>query len=433
MVEQSENLREMLLAMADDWRIIVVKCADRLHNMRTLGNIKKESKRERIARETLDIFVPLANRCGLYAVQAELQDLTFKYLWPDEYESLTARIRSDEFQRHSKAELDSAVQWAIDKVNNDPVMQEHGVKFTVTGRLKSLFSIFTKLRERKYENDLRNVHDLLALRLVLDYERGKDETDEEYEERGRWLCYHAYGLMDVSSAAHGVGFNMDVGWNTVTGQVKDYIAVPKPNGYSCLHALIANTKNRQRSVVEVQIRTGWMHSIAEYGVAAHWYYKEQEQGFKGGTEYSADCLQMVKELEDKIEDPMEFMGVVRKEVLCKRVFVFGPGETIINLARGSTALDAAFKMDVNLGITMKRAVVNGIDVSRGHTLENGDSFEIIRGDVKPTADWLNDAYSEVTKSHLRPYVLEARSSFSSNKGGRRKIIAREEMQSTLST
>ena len=174
MVEQSENLREMLLAMADDWRIIVVKCADRLHNMRTLGNINKEAKRERIARETLDIFVPLANRCGLYTVKTELEDLTFKHLMPDEYKALSARIRSDEFQTYAKAELNSAIEWAVEKVSSDPVLQEHGVKTSVTGRIKSPFAIFTKLRERKYENDLRNIHDLLALRLVLDYERGKD-------------------------------------------------------------------------------------------------------------------------------------------------------------------------------------------------------------------------------------------------------------------
>jgi GTP pyrophosphokinase len=341
-----------------------------------------------------------------------LEDLTFEYLWPNEYKSLAARIRSDKFQTHSKAELDSAVQWVTDRVNHDPVLQEHGVKTTVTGRLKSLFSIFTKLRERKYENDLRNVHDLLALRLVLDYERGKDETNEEYEERGKSLCYHAYGLINSGSIAQ-IGFagGVNAEWNTVTGHVKDYVAMPKPNGYSCLHAMIANNKSHRGSVVEVQIRTGWMHSIAEYGVAAHWYYKEQQHGFKGATEYSAKCLQAVKELEDKIEDPREFMGVVRKEVLCKRVFVFGPGETIINLARGCTALDAAFKMDADLGIKMERAVVNGMEVPRGYQLENGDSFEIIKGEVKPTAAWLNDAYSEVTKSHLRPYVLAPTSSF----------------------
>jgi GTP pyrophosphokinase len=200
---------------------------------------------------------------------------------------------------------------------------------------------------------------------------------------------------------------LDAEWNTVTGQVKDYIAMPKPNGYTSLHAMIANNKSRLGSVVEVQIRTGWMHSIAEYGVASHWSYKEQEQGLKGGTEYTAQWLQAVKELEalHKFEDPREFMGVVRKEVLCQRVYVFGPDGTIINLARGSTVLDAAFKVDVDLGIQMERAVVNGTEVPRGYKLENGDSFQIVTGNVTPTASWLDDAYSELTKSHLRTTMM----------------------------
>jgi GTP pyrophosphokinase len=375
--------------------------------MRTLAAVDS-SKRERIARETLDIFVPLANRCGLYNVKGELEDLCFQYLYPAEYKSLVTRIGSSAFQLHSQAELDSAVQWVAKRVSADPLLQKHGVKASVYGRIKSLFSIFTKLRERKYENDLRNVHDLLALRLVLDYARGKDETDEEFNQRGVDLCYHAYGLLDYGEVIDiGLGGN-DIDWNTVTGQVKDYIAMPKPNGYSSLHAMIANNKSRRSSVVEVQIRTGWMHSIAEYGVAAHWYYKEQEQGFKGGHEYSAECLETVKELEavKELKDPMEFMGVVRREVLCKRVFFFGPDGTIINLARGCTVLDAVFKIDVDLGFNMEYAFVNGERVFRGHKLENGDSVFFVRGKVTPTTDWLDDAYSEVTKSHLRPYFLD---------------------------
>ncbi|KAG5187971.1 hypothetical protein JKP88DRAFT_197923, partial [Tribonema minus] len=383
--EQAENLRQMFIAMTEDYRIIIVKLADRLHNMRTLRYMSPEKQRK-ISRETLDIFAPLAHRLGIWQVKSELEDTAFMYLYPREYRSLKKRLR----RRHSRYQraLEQSKAALVQKISEDRMLVDQAVNITVTGRMKELYSLWMKM-ETKYERKLDRIQDVVALRVVLDLQKRPEETVDEWKTRGVWLCYHVLGLVQHLP-----------GCQPVPSQVKDYISFPKPNGYQSLHTTIM----REGQVVEVQIRTGWMHAVAEFGMASHWLYKEQ-----GAPAYRIPWLSAITEWQHEIKSSREFVEVIRRELLGQRVFVFLRDGKILNLSRGAAVIDAAFQIHTEVGLNMIGAFINGQPMPLDYELRNGDVVSIQTSppgpgeDPRPQPEWLRFAKSRSTRAKLRAH------------------------------
>jgi GTP pyrophosphokinase len=405
--EQAENLREMLLAMADDSRVILLKCAVRLYEMRTLSTRDLQHReRTAIAQETLDIFVPLAGKSGIYAIKGELADLAFKHLEPVEYRNFSESV--DKYTEKSDAELGLALKWLSERVRGDELLKAHCATVQLSGRIKNLYSIWQKTHTLASENetpvDVNDITDIYAARLVIDYQQQPWESEEEYRNRGIALCYHVIGLMDMKLWTEVLSIRAmeDVfrpTW-TVSDKFKDYIAVPKPNGYQSLHTVVMN-----KLPVEVQVRTNWMHVSAEYGIASHWLYKDQQAGLTKLPSYKSAFLDPLKKLNSEIVDSRTFMDSVRKELLGKRTFVYLPDNRILNIPRGSSALDAAFKIHSDIGIYMKRAIVNGESVHAATQLQNGDRIFIETAE-QPQVDetWLESAWTRSTLAKVRQYL-----------------------------
>lgn len=389
--EQAENLRQMFVAMTDDYRIIIVKLADRLHNMRTLKHMKPE-KQIKISRETLDIFAPLAHRMGIWQFKSELEDTAFMYLYPQEYDRLNRRLR--QHQTKFQDTLDKSQEILRDRLNADPTLREQAQSVTVSGRTKEIYSLWHKM-ETKNERNLDHIVDVVALRVVITPKRNPDEGEDDSDEidsadRGVWLCYHVLGLVQ----------HLD-GFQPVPTRVKDYISFPKPNGYQSLHtALILNGQK-----VEVQIRTSMMHQVAEYGMASHWAYTDTKRRMTGGNDdlYNTPWLSSIKEWQNEKLNARDFVDSVRNELLGKRVFVFLRNGKILNLARGATAIDAAFQIHTEVGLNMHGVEINGKRVPISYELQNGDVVSILTGEGKPETDWMRFAKSRSTRSKLRSY------------------------------
>lgn len=380
--EQAENLRQMFVAMTDDYRIIIVKLADRLHNMRTL-NFMKPEKQKKISRETLDIFAPLAHRMGIWQFKSELEDTAFMYLYPEEYKKLNRRLRRH--QTRYRDTLDTSKAILQETLATDPTLKEQKVKFEVYGRTKELYSLWHKMETKKLEN-LDQITDVVALRVIL-YPLERDDESTVGTDRGVWLCYHVLGLVQ-----HLPGFQ------PVPTRVKDYISFPKPNGYQSLHtALMLNGQT-----VEVQIRTGAMHQVAEYGMASHWAYTGKKRGMDDEL-YNTPWLSTIKEWQNDVTCSRDFVESVRKELLGKRVFVFLRNGKILNLARGATVIDAAFSIHTEVGLHMYGAHINGRPAPLSYELRNGDVVSIHTGEGKPTTDWMRFAKSRSTRAKLRSY------------------------------
>lgn len=343
--EQAENLRQMFVAMTDDYRIIIVKLADRLHNMRTLRHMKPE-KQIKISRETLEIFAPLAHRMGIWQFKSELEDTSFMYLYPQEYKRLNRRLR--QHQQKFRDTLDKSQEILASRLSSDPTLRDQAFEVKVSGRTKEIYSLWHKM-ETKGERDLDRIVDVVALRVVITPKatENEDENDTPTPDRGVWLCYHVLGLVQ-----HLPGFQ------PVPTRVKDYISFPKPNGYQSLHtALILNGQT-----IEVQIRTSMMHQIAEYGMASHWAYTDGKKRTNGGV-YNTPWLSSIKEWQNDMLSARDFVDSVRSELLGKRVFVFLRNGKILNLARGATTIDAAFQIHTEVGLTMHGVEINGKPVS----------------------------------------------------------------------
>lgn len=380
--EQSENLRQMLIAMTGDIRIIIVKLADRLHNMRTLSAMRPE-KQQRIARETLEIFAPLAHRLGIGQIKWELEDLSFQYLDPAAYHSLKDRLRTRQEEREEQ--IVAAIEQLRAELLDDPELSEWISDISITGRSKHLWSIHNKMqREGKA---LEQIFDLLALRLVLTPKpvqalegRAKERAEDAREKR---VCYHSLGLV------HSM-------WAPIPGRFKDYIAVPKPNGYQSLHTTVISQDGQP---IEVQIRSRRMHEIAEYGVAAHWMYK---QGGKLSEKSREDWLSQLRELQGDITDAADFVDAVKNDLLGGRVFVFTPKGDTINLPQGATPIDFAYHIHSRIGDTTVGARINGSIVPLSYRLQNGDRVEIVTNKSgKPSRDWLNVAASRSARTKIR--------------------------------
>jgi GTP pyrophosphokinase len=417
--EQAENLRQLLVAMTKDVRIIIVKLADRLHNMRTLGSMKPE-KQLRIATETLEIYAPLAHRLGIGSLKWELEDLSFQYLRPEGFTELATQIRLKQNER------DDFVQRAIaslrETLENDRELGRWLIRFEITGRSKHLYSIYTKMqREDKH---LEQIFDLLAIRVVLEpravtdrevtFTPNPDDTPAVQEEklqrarsdaelqREKRVCYHTLGVV------HSI-------WTPIPGRFKDYIAVPKPNGYQSLHSTVISLEGQP---IEVQIRTTRMHNVAEFGVAAHWLYK---QGVEDGTGFEArsagldelrqgmNWLENLEQLSSEIKDAGDFVDAVQQDLLGQRVFVFTPKGDTLSLPLGSTPIDMAYHIHTNIGHHAIGARVNGNIVPLSTKLDNGDRVEIVvnRGSPGPSKDWMSFAATRSAKAKIRSFFRAA--------------------------
>ncbi|MCA9837603.1 MAG: bifunctional (p)ppGpp synthetase/guanosine-3',5'-bis(diphosphate) 3'-pyrophosphohydrolase [Trueperaceae bacterium] len=376
--EQSENLRQMLLAMVNDVRIILVKLADRLHNMRTL-EFMPEAKQQKIARETLEIFAPLAHRLGISHIQNELEDLSFSYLEPERYTALQRQVRL----RH--AERQAYVNGAIELLEKR--LKQEGLKFEVYGRSKHLYSIHRKMvRDNK---NIDQIFDLMAIRTIIDTPEQNGEISDEQEKA---VCYRALGIV------HSL-------WTPIPGRFKDYVAVPKPNGYQSLHTTVIGLQGQP---IEVQIRTRRMHEVAEYGVAAHWAYK---QGLVDTREIEKrlEWMKQLLDVNESVDSAGAFVETVKSDLLSERVLVFTPAGDVLNLPRGSTPIDFAYQVHTQVGHRCIGARVNGNIVPLNYALQTGDRVEILTNrstQYGPSNDWLNLAVTRSAKQKIRHYFRQ---------------------------
>jgi len=363
---QAENLRKMLLATAEDLRVVLIKLADRLHNMRTLGALPAERRRA-IAQETLDIYAPLAHRLGYREAKWQLEDLAFRYLKPRVYHQIARLVAGKRTEREGFiTEVSEKLSQELDKA---------GIKAKVYGRPKHIYSIYQKMA--KYDAQGKNfgdIHDLFALRLLVD-------TVSD--------CYKALGVI------HNL-------WHPMPEEFDDFIANPKDNGYQALHTTVMC---QGTTPLEIQIRTYDMHRVNEYGVAAHWLYKEGKTG-----EQFKDEIAWLRQLGDWREelDSEEFLESVKTDVLVDRVFVYTPKGEIKELPRGATPLDFAFRIHTNLGYRCIGAKVNGRLEPLNYALKNGDVVEIMASKVDkgPSLDWLNPELGYLKTSHARSKVRQ---------------------------
>ncbi|RTI12044.1 GTP pyrophosphokinase, partial [Thermus scotoductus] len=378
--KRAEDLRQMFIAMAEDVRIIIVKLADRLHNLRTLEHMPPEKQR-RIAQETLEIYAPLAHRLGMGQLKWELEDLSFRYLHPEAYNALLSRIQ--ETQEARERIVQKAMAALEEALRKDELLQAQLQSFEVTGRPKHLYSIWKKMERDK--KALEQIYDLLAVRIILDPK--PTPTEEGRVLREKQVCYHVLGLVHAL-------------WQPIPGRVKDYIAVPKPNGYQSLHTTVIALEGLP---LEVQIRTREMHRIAEYGIAAHWLYKE---GLTDPEELKrrVSWLKSIQEWQQEFSSSREFVEAVTRDLLGGRVFVFTPKGRIINLPRGATPVDFAYHIHTEVGHHMVGAKVNGRIVPLSYELQNGEIVEILTSkSAHPSKDWLEFAKTRSAKGKIRQY------------------------------
>ena len=360
--QQLNSMRKMFLAMAKDVRVVVIKLADRLHNMRTLRYMRSD-KQKRIAQETLEIFAPLAHRLGIFNIKWELEDLSFRYLEPDKYYDLVDQMKQ---KRHVREEI---VNEAIDVLKK--ALDEAHIHCEINGRPKHFYSIYKKMK--KDNRDLSQVYDLFAIRVIVD-----DVKD----------CYGVLGIV------HSL-------WKPLPYRFKDYIAMPKPNNYQSLHTTVIGTG---RQPVEIQIRTWEMHRIAEYGVAAHWRYKEGNQtANKDAFDEKMGWLRNLLEWQDT-SNPKEFVNALKLDAFSDEVFVFSPRGDVIDLPQGSIPIDFAYRIHTDVGHRCVGAKINGKIVPLDYKLKNGDIVEIITSKVgKPSLDWLNIVGSSESRSKIRSW------------------------------
>ncbi len=360
---QAENFRKMLLAMARDVRVILIKLADRLHNMRTLEAVPGH-KRRRIARETLEIYAPIANRLGLNSIYQELDDLSFKYLYPDRCRVLTKAVTA---ARGNRREVVGKVLASIEKR-----LLDNGIAAQVQGRQKHLYSIYSKMRDKHLS--FAQVHDVFGFRIVV-----KDAH----------ACYITLGVL------HGL-------YKPIPGKFKDYIAIPKANGYQSLHTHLFGPFG---SPIEMQIRTQEMHKIAEAGVASHWLYKSSDQSITEMQKKTHQWLQSLLEMHGEPGDPVEFLEHLKVDLFPDAVYVFTPKGKIMAMPRGATAVDFAYAVHSDVGNRCVAVKINQELMPLRQALKNGDRVEIITAShAKPNPLWLNFVATAKARAHIRHFL-----------------------------
>jgi GTP diphosphokinase / guanosine-3',5'-bis(diphosphate) 3'-diphosphatase len=361
---QAESVRKMLLAMVEDIRVILVKLADRLHNLRTLDSLSRE-RQERIALETLELYAPIAHRLGMGKVRAELEDLGFRYLDPEEYETVTGAIESRRQANEENLE-------EIRKTVEDNLRLE-GIPARVQGRIKRPYSVAQKLRRQKIP--IEQVYDLLGIRILTDSVKN---------------CYAALGVIHNE-------------WHPIPGRIKDFIAIPRPNLYQSLHTSVMGPGGIP---FEVQIRTEEMHRLAEEGIAAHWKYKEGKKGVSEDDRRIAWLRQLV-EWQRELRDPAEFMSNLKVDLYPEEVYCFTPKGRIITLPRDATPVDFAYAIHSDVGHMCVGAKVNGRMVPLKHSLRNGDVIEILtQSNSSPSRDWLSFVKTARARNKVR-HVINA--------------------------
>lgn len=368
----AENFRKMIVAMSRDIRVIVVKLADRLHNMRTLKALQLE-KRQRIAEETSEIYTQLAGRLGIYKIKAELEDLCLKELKPSVYSNLVARVAQ---KRGEREKVINAAKEHLEKS-----LEEHNIKAKVEGRAKHFYSIYKKMSEKQME--FEDIYDLFALRVLV------SNVSE---------CYETLGIV------HSM-------YRPVPGRFKDYIAMPKANLYQSLHTTVVAARGE---LLEVQIRTSEMHHIAENGIAAHWAYKEKrgrDQNRSGDEPLNQEDLEKFNWLKQivrhqkELQDPNEFLEAVKVDLFDDEVYVFSPKGDVFELRRSSTCLDFAFGVHSDLGLRTTGAKINGRMSPLRTTLHSGDVVEILSGNkIRATKDWLSYVTTSKARNKIRAYL-----------------------------
>jgi len=365
---QIETLRKMFMAMARDIRVVIIKLADRLHNMKTLEGVE-DFKRLRIAKETLEIYAPLAYRLGMGELKGQLEDLAFPYIYPEEYRKVKSQI-AEAFQSR-RAYLGKVIKVVHKK------LADEGIKAEIHGRAKHLYSLWRKLQ--RYDNDISRIYDLIAVRIIV------DSVGD---------CYKTLGIIHER-------------WKPLVGRIKDYIAMPKPNGYQSLHTTVFSLDGK---IVEFQIRTKQMHAQAENGIAASWHYSEK----KGTLDYilkrikkvPQEDLRWVKELvkwQRNLQDNREFTHDLEVDFFSDRIFVYTPQGEVKDLPAGSTSIDFAYSVHSEVGNATTGGKINGKMASLSTVLHNGDIVEIIKAKRGggPKRDWLEFVKTSLAKSHIR--------------------------------
>ncbi len=387
---QAENFRKMLLAMARDIRVILIKLADRVDNMRTLDAMPPE-KQERIARETMEIYAPLANRLGIQWIKIELEDLSFKYLQPKEFNELTERVTA--YHKERQKYIDD-----VSKILQEE-LQGNGISCQVYGRPKHLWSIHQKIA--KTGRELEQLFDIVAFRVIVDNVRA---------------CYETLGVVHSK-------------WTPIPGRFKDFIALPKPNMYQSLHTSVIGPRGER---MEVQIRTADMHRVAEEGIAAHWRYKEgrpalDNSGSGGKDEKDAKrfaWLRQLMEWQRDLKDPTEFIETVKIDLFADEVYVFTPKGDVKALPKGAIPIDLAYAIHTEVGHHCSGARVNGLIVPLRYALRNGDTVEILTSpNQKPNKDWLKYVVTSSAKAKIRNYMRQAEREKSKQLG--KELLERE--------
>lgn len=379
---QAENLRKMFLAMAKDIRVILIKLADRLHNLRTL-QFQSERKQKEVAAETLHFFAPMAHRLGIYRIKWELEDLSFRYLEPEQYQRMKIQIAK------SRAKREEYIQEVIKELAAK--LSAVNIKAEIQGRPKNLYSIYQKMVEQQKE--LKDIFDVQAVRVLV-----KSVKD----------CYGALGI------AHTL-------WKPIPGRFKDYVAMPKSNMYQSLHTTVIGPNGEP---VEIQIRTWDMHKVAEYGIAAHWKYKEGAQEEKDFDKKLAWLRQML-DAQHETRDAREFMENLKVDLFAQSVFVFTPKGDVMELPAGAVPLDFAYRIHTDVGHRTVGAKINGRIVPLDYRLKNGNIVEIITSKASggPSRDWLNIVRTPQAKNRIRSWFKKERREENINRG--RDALERE--------
>src|SRR5919109_926684 len=360
--KQAENFRKMLLAMGKDVRVILIKLADRVHNMRTLDHMPTE-KQIHTAQETLDIYAPLSHRLGIAWIKSELEDLALKYLHPEIYYQLKRNVAKKKSDREKY----------IEEVNSiiAKKLEAEGIEAEVSGRPKHFYSIYQKMETQNLVYD--QIYDLVAFRILVDTQRE---------------CYEALGIVHAQ-------------WRPVPGRFKDYIALPKPNLYQSLHTSVIGPYGER---IEIQIRTHEMHRVAEEGIAAHWRYKEGED-FQVSDMQRFSWLRQLLEWQENLQDPQEFLHSLKEDLFSTTMYVFTPKGDLLNFPKGSTVIDFAYRIHSEIGHHCSGARVNGQLVSLKYILRSGDTVEIITTQQQtPTRDWLKWVKTPRAKSKIRTWL-----------------------------
>ena len=370
---QAETLRKMFLAMSKDIRVLIIKLADRLHNLRTINYMTEEKIKEKCT-ESLEIYAPLASRLGMYSMKSEMEDICLKYLHPEAYYDLVEKISQ------KKVERDAIIEQVINEVKE--ALDRYGFEYEIKGRSKTFYSIYKKMEYQHLELD--EIFDLTAIRVIVD--TVKD-------------CYAVLGVVHTI-------------WTPIPGKFKDYIAMPKPNMYQSLHTTVIGDEG---APFEIQIRTKEMHRVAEYGIAAHWKYKEGIT--KDMEEVKLSWLRQTLEIQQDLESK-EFMENLKIDLFASQVYVFTPAGDVMELPAGSTPLDFAFKIHTDVGCKCTGAKINGKIVTIDYQLQNGDIVEIMTNNNAPgpNIDWLKIAKTSTARTKIRQYLKKVNRSTDVEKG-----------------